>query len=97
MYLKFSMSNLIKKKEKKTIQKLDKTCAQAKTFIIQHGCRFHSNEKRDDLENVLKLIVLSLGIMWPKMTFAAHPQQKITFETSSSPEAPFSPSLSPKI
>ena len=46
-----------------TIQKLDKSCAQAKTFKIQYGCRFHGNEKRDDLQRVLKLIALSIGIM----------------------------------
>ena len=50
-----------------TIQKLDKNYTQAKTFKIQHDCRFCGNEKCDDLENVLKLIVLSIGIMWPKM------------------------------
>ena len=67
--------------KKMTIQKLDK----AKTFKIQYGYRFHGNEKRDDLQHVLKLIALSIGIMWPKMTSIAHPQQKITFETYASP------------
>ena len=51
-----------------TIEKLEKTTRKQKTSKIQHGCRFHGNEKRDDLENLLKLIVLSIGIMWPKMT-----------------------------
>ena len=46
------MSNLIKM----TNQKLDKNCAQAKTFKIQHGCPFHGNEKRGDLENDLEIV-----------------------------------------
>ena len=51
-----------------TIQKLNKNCTQAKTFKIQHDCRFHGNENLDCLENVLKIIVLSIGVMWPKIT-----------------------------
>ena len=44
-----------------TIQKLDKSCLQAKTFKIQYGCHFHGNEKRDALQHVLKLIALSMS------------------------------------